>query len=362
MRTTVRRRRARKAATAGVLVAALGSAAVAARGLGLADSRGDDHAAVATPTATAKVTKGTLVDTQKVAGQLGYGEAKNVLGKLGGTVTGLPAAGSVLHRGQVVYRADDKPIILLYGSLPAYRALSVGMKGADVLQFEQNLAALGYDGFTVDTKFSAATAKAVKQWQHDLGLDKTGTVELGRAIYAPGPIRVDTVKVSVGDNAQGGALLTYTGTARVVTADLELSDRRLVRVGAAVRVVLPDGKEIPGKVVGAATVVVTGQGGDNSGSDDSTTKLRVTVALGNKAAVGLEAATADVEFAASARVGVLTVPVAALLALAEGGYGVEVISGSTSRIVAVRTGMFADGRVEVTGQGLAAGMTVGVPS
>jgi hypothetical protein len=59
---------------------------------------------------------------------------------------------------------------------------------------------------------------------------------------------------------------------------------------------------------------------------------------------------------------VLTVPVAALLALAEGGYGIEVVEGTTTRIVAVETAMFADGRVEVTGRGLSEGMKVGVPS
>ena len=48
---------------------------------------------------------------------------------------------------------------------------------------------------------------------------------------------------------------------------------------------------------------------------------------------------------------VLTVPVAALLALAEGGYGVEVVDGGDRRIVAVETGLFAGGRVEVTGDG-----------
>jgi hypothetical protein len=56
------------------------------------------------------------------------------------------------------------------------------------------------------------------------------------------------------------------------------------------------------------------------------------------------------------------VPVAALLALREGGYGVQIVEGSTTRIVAVKTGLFSGGRVEVSGDGLAEGMTVGMPS
>jgi multidrug efflux system membrane fusion protein len=57
---------------------------------------------------------------------------------------------------------------------------------------------------------------------------------------------------------------------------------------------------------------------------------------------------------------VLAVPVGALLALAEGGYGLEVVRGGTSAVVAVDTGMFADGKVEVSGGGIAEGTVVGV--
>ena len=58
---------------------------------------------------------------------------------------------------------------------------------------------------------------------------------------------------------------------------------------------------------------------------------------------------------------VLAVPVTALLALAGGGYGVEVIdhSGHT-RLIGVTTGAFAGGRVQVSGTGIRAGLTVDV--
>jgi hypothetical protein len=58
---------------------------------------------------------------------------------------------------------------------------------------------------------------------------------------------------------------------------------------------------------------------------------------------------------------VLAVPVVALLALPKGGFGGEVVDGATTRIVPVRTGMFAAGRVEVRGKGIADGARVGVP-
>jgi len=65
----------------------------------------------------------------------------------------------------------------------------------------------------------------------------------------------------------------------------------------------------------------------------------------------------------SARVAnVLTVPVAALVALAGQGYGLQVVTGSTSHYVRVQLGMFSGGRVQVTGTGIAVGTRVGVPS
>jgi hypothetical protein len=56
---------------------------------------------------------------------------------------------------------------------------------------------------------------------------------------------------------------------------------------------------------------------------------------------------------------VLAVPVTALLALAGGGYGVEIVTGpGTDRLVGVQTGIFAGGRVAITGPGIAAGTRV----
>ena len=82
----------------------------------------------------------------------------------------------------------------------------------------------------------------------------------------------------------------------------------------------------------------------------------------SQTATNLPGATAvTVRYVARQRPDVLTVPVNALLALSEGGYGLEVVSDSTATVVAVEVGMFADGRVEVAGPGLAEGTTVGVP-
>ncbi|TDB73226.1 efflux RND transporter periplasmic adaptor subunit [Micromonospora sp. KC723] len=362
----VKRRRRGRLGIAVAAVLVTGGAVAAAAGLGFVpalggDDRGGDGVGPLPP-ATAQVSRQTLVDTQTEDGELGHGPATTVSARLAGTVTALPAPGSTVNRGQPICRIDNRPVVLLYGSLPAYRVLRTGVEGTDVEQFEQNLKALGYSGFTVDDEYSDSTASAVKKWQEDLGLPETGTVELGRVVYAAGAVRVDEQKAAVGDAVQPGtALLTHTGTARVVTVDLDVADQRLAKKGAPVKVKLPGGSTSGGKI-GKTRTVVDASGGEG-GQEEPETKIEVTISLDDaKAMAGLGQAAVKVDFTASERKDVLTVPVAALLALAEGGYGVQVVEGAATRIVAVETGLFASGRVEVSGDGLTEGMTVGIPA
>jgi peptidoglycan hydrolase-like protein with peptidoglycan-binding domain len=342
---------------AAVLAAGAGvAAATGVLGGSQPTETGDDQ-----PAATAKVTRETLVDTRTESGELGYGTPVEVTGKLAGTLTALPAVGSTVERGQAVYRVDDTPVVLLYGTLPAYRTLAPDTEGADVEQFENNLAALGYRGFTVDTKYTAATVEAVEKWQKSLGLPETGMIEQGRICYAAGPVRVDSQDAAVGaEVAPDVPLLSYTGSARLATVELDVADRRLAVKDAPVTVTLPDGKTTPGTIAGVMTAVVPADGSPGS---EPTTTLEVTVTIADQNALaGLDQASVKVAFTASQRENVLTVPVAALLARSEGGYSVEVVTGKTTKIVAVETGLFADGRVEVSGKGLKEGTTVGMPS
>jgi peptidoglycan hydrolase-like protein with peptidoglycan-binding domain len=357
-----RRRRSRglgKAVGAAAAVVAVGAATAAAVGFG-GDNGGTSNAS-GLPPSTATVDRQTLADTETVDGDLGFGSARTAASRLSGTVTWLAGQGSVVKRGQPLYKVDNRPILLMYGALPAYRRLAPGDEGPDVKQLEQNLRAIGYTGFTVDDEYTSSTADAVSEWQDDAGLEETGVVEPGQILYAAGAIRVDGHEAEVGDAAQPGqGVLTYTGTARVVTVTLDVDDQRLARKGATVGVTLPDGRRVDGKITKIESVIDAGS--DNPEAEPET-KIEVTVTVGDaKALAEYDRASVDVAFTASQRENVLTVPVAALLALREGGYGVQIVEGSTTRIVAVRTGLFSGGRVEVSGGGLAEGMTVGMPS
>jgi peptidoglycan hydrolase-like protein with peptidoglycan-binding domain len=318
------------------------------------------------PTATTRVTMMTIAETVVIDGELGYGTAEPVATRAVGTVTWLPAAGAVLTRGDVLLRVDEKPVLLLHGDLPMYRPLAVDTAGRDVEQFEANLAALGYPGFTVDEKYTDATVAAVKRWQRDVGLSETGVVDVATIVYVPGTIRVATRSVRVGADAQG-QVLTYTADTRVVVVDAPAQDTRWAVPGTAVAVLLPDGTSVPGTVssIGNEATVPPSQD-ESAGAQDSgaaAATVPVTVAVAHQTALGtLDRAPVEVRYTAQQRPDVLTVPVAALLAPIDGGYAVEVVDGHRSRVVAVETGLFADGRVEIRGAGIAAGTTVRVPS
>ncbi|QYC44413.1 Putative peptidoglycan binding domain protein [Nonomuraea coxensis DSM 45129] len=357
------RRRGRVAAGLLVVLAATGGAFVAVNGAGLlADGAGPARTAAILPPATTTVARQTLDDTMDADGELGYGPVTGALARRPGTITWLPASGRQITRGRSLYRVDDEPVTLMYGDTPAYRDLRIGTEGGDVRDLERNLRALGYDGFTVDDEYTYGTAAAVREWQADRGLEETGVVELGRVVFAPGKVRVESLESEEGEPARPGQrVLTYTGTSKVVTAELDAEDQRIARKGAKVQVTLPDGTTVPGRVTEVATVI---EPGDGQGADPGT-RVEALVSLGSakaaKAAKGLDRAAVDVTFTASRRENVLTVPVAALVALREGGFGVQVVEGGTARYVAVETGLFSGGRVEVEGEGLREGMTVGMP-
>ena len=100
--------------------------------------------------------------------------------------------------------------------------------------------------------------------------------------------------------------------------------------------------------------------GEETGLDGDQPVAPLDRVVDDPAASGsLDQAPVKVGVISESRKGVLTVPINALLGLAEGGYGVRTADG---RIVAVTPGLFSRGVVEVTGDGIAEGTEVEVPA
>ncbi len=338
------------------LLVVLGAGGIAAVGFGGADPV--PAGAANLPPATAKVVATTLTRTERVAGTLSHGTATPVPVGAQGTVTWLPEPGAVIGRGQAVYEVDDRPVPLLFGATPAYRSLSPGAVGGDVRQLEENLLALGYGGFTVDESYTAGTATAVRAWQKALGVPETGAVQATDVVFTGGEARVAELKVQPGSRATG-PVLTHTGTTRVVVVPLDVGKQHLVAEGLAATVTLPDGESVEGRVESVGTVATSTP--SQPGSTPTTT-VDVVLSVADQAALGrLHSAPVDVLLVSERKEGVLAVPVGALLALGDGEYGVQVVEDGATRHLPVETGLFAAGQVEVTGEGIAEGVEVGVP-
>ncbi len=308
------------------------------------------------PAETTTVAKTDLADRRSVSGKLGYGTETTLGGHKQGTITWLPGVGTVISRGGVVYKVDAKPVPLFFGDVPLYRPVGPGVtNGPDVKVIEENLKALGFGGFgTPDEKFTSATAAAIKKWQKSLKLDETSTINIGDVVITGGPLRVSSVTAQLGGQGAGD-LFKYTGVNRGVTVQVKASQREMAKVGNKVSV------NVGGQT---ATGTVTAQAeappdqNPMPGQSDET-KINVSITLDDPAAItAADATSVDVRFTADSRSGVLAVPVGALLALAEGGYAVEVVDGDKHRLVAVKTGLFSDGKVEISGPDVREGMQV----
>ncbi|MFG1664144.1 peptidoglycan-binding protein [Streptomyces sp. Y7] len=384
--TADRRRRSirRTAALVVIAIAVAAAAGLAATGAFSGDDGAAAQAAPSGPAATTKVQRMTLTSTETVDGTLGHGEPTAVTtgsaapasgqnGQSGGQapvdsefVTWVPGEGDTLERGDTVYRVNERKVPLLYGSVPLYRTLEAGSEGSDVRMLERNLAALGYDGFDVDDEYTSGTAAAVEEWQDDLNAEETGTVRPGDAVVAAGARRIAELKTSPGAVA-GGEVLTWTGTERLVSMDLDPQHEDLVKEGSKATVRLPDGSTVVGEVTDIGTPANAsagsggGAGGEGQGADEAT--LPVRLEIDDQKKLGrYQAASVDVILEADSRRDVLAVPVNALMARPGGGYALEVPkTGGGSEMVPVELGMFAGGLVEVKGSGIEEGMRVGVP-
>jgi hypothetical protein len=378
-----------------VLAAAVVVAAVAVTGgvVVVAGAQPQALAAQRPPDQTAQVERRTLSAVVSHPGTLTYeaqadGSPYSVINQASGTYTKLPAPGQVIAQGRVLYRVEGSPVVLLYGSTPAYRSLSSGATGADVAELNADLVALGYATRVqlspTSAIFGSATALALEKLQAHLGVTPTGSLTLGQAVFEPTAVRVTSLSALLGGAAQPGqAVLQATSNTRQVRVALDASQQTEVAVGNKVTITLPDNHTTPGVVTSIATVATcpsnSGSGGSGSGSaapgtdacssgssGSTTPTIAVDVSFSDSAATGKwDQAPVQVGITTATASDALVVPVTALLARSDGGYSLEVVGpGRTHHLLSVSLGLFDDdaGLVQVSGSDLAAGEQVVVPS
>jgi hypothetical protein len=342
---------------AGIAVV-LAAAAISAWGAGAFSAAATHGAAPGAPApATAAVVREDIEAVTPVAATLGYAGSFTVTGQGGGTLTWLPQPGQVISQGQALYQTGNgSPVVLLYGTVPDWRAMSGGATGADVAQLNHDLVTLGYAS-SADIAaagwdyYSAQTADGVQELEEHLGVAApSGSLSLGQAVFEPASIRVAQVTGSLGGPASG-PILQATSDQHVVTIALDTSQESQVKAGDEVTVALPDGTTTPGAVASVGTVATTTPASGQGQSPVTTIPVQVT--LTDPAAAGtLDQAPVTVNITTSSAKNALVVPVGALLAESSGGYAVEVTGlGNTRRLVPVKVGIFddTDGLVQVFG-------------
>jgi hypothetical protein len=178
-----------------------------------------------------------------------------------------------------------------------------------------------------------------------------------------------------GASGSGAAVLETSSTRLVATVDLDATKQSEAKVGEPVTVEMPGGNTVNGKVSAVSPIAQSssnsgngnsgnGGGGGGGGSDNgngnssSGATVPVTIALeGRTRGAGLDQAAVSVNFAQAEAKGVLSVPVTALLAVAGGSYAVQE-AAPPHRLIPVTTGLFAAGYVQISGQGIYAGLGV----
>lgn len=321
----------------------------------------------ADPTSTATVARQDLSSQTQVSATLGYAGSYSVVNQAQGMVTALPAVGQVVSQGQVLYGVSGTPVVLLYGTTPAYRSLSEDLTGPDVEELNADLVALGYVTSaevspTSDT-FSWWTKDGVEKLQTSLGVTVTGTLTLGQAVFQPTALRVITISATLGGPAQAGQpVLAASSTTRQVSIALSADQQSEVAVGDKVTIILPNNQTTPGTISSVGTVATA----PTSGTSNSTPTVTVLVNPTDPSATGSwDLAPVNVTITTATAHDALVVPVDALLAQADGSYAVEVVSADgLHQLVPVTLGLFddADGLVQVTSTRLDAGQHVVVPS
>ena len=324
----------------------------------------DPAAAARAPAAdTVKVELGELSAMVSQGGTLTYrarsdGSPFAVINQARGVYTELPETGDKVGCGGVLYRVDDRPVVLLCGTVPAYRALHVGMKGRDVRQLNRNLHVRG-----AGNAFTTKTEQALEALQRRKGVHVNGSLALGDAVFLPEAVRIAKVTGQVGGSAGPGApVLSATSDTLRVQVNLDPSQQGEVKQGDRAQITLPSNTPLTGRVAGFGRVAQAPAG---QGSQAADATIPTFIRLDKPArAGGLDKAPVQVDITTKGVENALSVPVTALVGKSGGGFAVEVVRpGEPRELVAVKLGLFdtGGGRVQVEGD-LRAGDSVVVPS
>lgn len=345
-------KRKRTAVAAVALVVVVG---LTAAGVWLASYVGTERRSTLVTLRVVHVHRGSLTEKVTAAGILQGTPAPLADGAQEvGILTALPQQGTVVTQGGVVYRVDNQPVILLYGSTPAWRDFGPGMSdGPDVEELEQDLLQLGYgqqSGIVMNGDYTYAVEQAVRAFSKAAGLASGDQLPLGTVLFEPGPVVVAADAALPGDSVSvGTAVVSLQLATPQITVQLQPSQDAGIGVGTPTNITLTSPAQT---LMGKTASVAAGSG----------SSVNVTLVLDNPPAnLSLAKRSVFVEFDVLTLHNVYIVPISALVATVGGGYALqEVLTRGRTRLIRVNVGALdsIDGLARVTGPQLSPGLAV----
>lgn len=211
-----------------------------------------------------QVTAGIVVNTFTIKqGSIGKSITLNAAATWGSEASGINRASGVVtsmgptqepkKSGDPIYAVDLNQVAFVAGSTPAFREITTGTQGPDVVQLAVMLAERGYDIDPGAEKVDWGFAQAIKAWQKDIGAKVSGTVENGALIFSPGlPARIqfDPELISVGTTLSGGEkVLTVASAVPEFSIEVPNEQAQSIPVGTPITIRNKDAKW-PGLVAG----------------------------------------------------------------------------------------------------------------
>lgn len=209
--------------------------------------------AAETVATTFTVKQGSIGKSITLNAAAAWGAEASGINRAAGVVTSMKPTAEPTRSGDAIYAVDLAPVALVAGSTPAFREITTGTQGPDVVQLAAMLAERGYAVDPEVDKVDWVFAQAIKAWQKDIGAKDTGTVANGAVIFTPGlPARIqfDPEIITVGATLAGGEkVLTVASAVPEFTIEVPNEQAQSIPVGTSATIKNKDA-QWPGQVAG----------------------------------------------------------------------------------------------------------------
>ena len=171
---------------------------------------------------TVAIKQGDLEKKEEYNGTLRQTDSKVLNSPMSGVVTYLPKEGTIIKFGEVLFAIDNKPVILVEGSVPFYRTLDLNSDpGPDILQIEKALVFLGYasEDFVPDETFDEVTSSMLNNLYIDYKIETKSEVTAAEQVA----INLKQTEVEgIEDNiSDGGTTLAEVNSKKKTLEDLQ---------------------------------------------------------------------------------------------------------------------------------------------